>query len=401
MMTSSLSSRQRMLAALRRQEPDHTPCSFMIYGALKGQCRDYAEFIERQVAMGLDAFVQLPVRPPVVVNDYYNLHGLPVSYEPRVTIREWIEHPAGEAWPIMVKEYHTPAGILRAEVCQTEDWRWGNHVPFLDDYIVPRSRKFLVTQPEDLAALRYLLVPPTPEEIAAFRAESQPALVQARRHDLLVAGGWGVGADLIGWVFGLENMMYASYDQPGFLHDFLELIADWNRRRMEVVLDIGIDLYIKRAWYENCDFWTPRTWREFIYPHLKDDVALAHERGVLFGYIITSNCMPLLDMFAEIGIDVLIGVDPQEWDLAETKWKLGGKACLWGGVNGHLTVEQGQPEDVREAVRRAMAELAPGGGFILSPVDNVREDTPRSRRNVAALIDEWRRLTGQKRGPIA
>jgi len=44
---------------------------------------------------------------------------------------------------------------------------------------------------------------------------------------------------------------------------------------------------------------------------------------------------------------------------------------------------------VRSEVRRALETLAPGGRFILSPVDNVREDSPLIRRNVAALIDEW------------
>lgn len=58
-------------------------------------------------------------------------------------------------------------------------------------------------------------------------------------------------------------------------------------------------------------------------------------------------------------------------------------------------VEQGSPEEVRAEVREAMEVLAPDGGFILSPVDNVREDTRRSRENVLALIDEWQRLTGQ------
>lgn len=394
-MPKEMTSRQRMLAALDRQEPDHTPCSFMLFNALKSTCRDYAEFVERQVAMGLDACVELPPRPPVVVNDYYNLHGLPVSYDPRVTIREWVERVPGEEWPIMVKEYHTPAGTLRAEVRQTPDWRWGDHVPFLDDYIVPRSRKFLITGPEDLEALRYLLVPLTEAEIAAFRAEAEAAIAQARRHNLLLTGGWGVGADLVGWVYGLENMVYASFDQPEFLQQMLEIIAAWNRQRMQVLLDAGIDLYIKRTWYENLDFWSPTTWRRFIYPILKADVELAHEHGVRFGCLITSKCMPLLGYFAELGVDVLIGVDPGEWDLGEAKRRLNGRVCLWGGVSGHLTVEQGSPEEVRAEVRRAMQVLAPGGGFILSPVDNVREDTPRSRENVQALIDEWRRLTGQ------
>lgn len=391
----TMSSRLRMLAALDRREPDHTPCSFMLYNGLKATCHSYSEFIERQVAMGLDAVVELPPRPPVVTNDHYNLHGLPVSYDRRVRIAEWTEHPPDEELPILVREYRTPAGTLRAEVRRTPDWRWGNHVPFLDDYIVPRSRRFLVTQPSDLAALRYLLVPPKKEEIEAFHAEAQPALRLAERHGLLVSGGWGVGADLVGWIHGLINMVYTSHDQPEFLQEMLDIIATWNRQRMEVVLAAGVDLYIKRAWYENLDFWSPASWRRYLYPILKADVELAHERGARFGYIITSNCMPLLDMFAELEIDALIGVDPLQYDLAATKASLAGKVCLWGGINGHLVVEHGSAEGVRTAVREALHVLAPGGGFILSPVDNVREATPQALENALTLISEWRRLTGQ------
>ena len=385
-----------MLAALDRQEPDHVPCSFMMYKALHTASADYLEFVARQIEMGLDAYVQLPPRPPVTVNDHYNLHGLPVTYDPRVEIAEWIERPADEPWPILAKEYRTPAGTLRAEVRRTDDWPWGDHVPFLDDYIVPRSRKFLITEERDLACLRYLLVAPTDEEVANFRVQSQPALDLARRLGLMVSGGWGVGADLVGWVYGLENMVYASYDQPGFLHALLDIIATWNRLRMEVLLDARIDLYIKRAWYGNCDFWTPATFREFLFPILKADAELAHSKGTRLGYIITSNCMPLLEIIAETGVDVLIGVDPQAWDLAETRRRLEGQVCLWGGVNGHLTVERGSPSEVRAEVRRAMQVLGRGGGFVLSPVDNVRESTPRTEANVRALIDEWRRLTGQQ-----
>jgi hypothetical protein len=63
MTASGLSSRQRMLRALDCQETDRTPCSFMLYKALQTASRDYADFIERQVEMGLDAYVQLPPRP--------------------------------------------------------------------------------------------------------------------------------------------------------------------------------------------------------------------------------------------------------------------------------------------------------------------------------------------------
>ncbi len=388
-----MSSRQRLLAALSCQQPDSIPCSFMMFNGLKAECRTYLDFIQRQLDLELDAYVQIPPRPPVVVNDHYNLHGLPVSYDPCVEVVEWKETPADQPYPLLIKEYHTPAGTLRAEVRQDDEWRWGDHVPFLDDYLVGRSNKFIVDGPADLEGLRYLLVPPTPAEIAAFRAESAPVVEFARQRDLLVAGGWGVGADLIGWVYGLQRLPYAIFDDPDFIAALLELIAAWNRARMEVILQAGVDLFIKRAWYENCDNFTPRHYRKFIRPILEDEAALAHRYGAKFGYMMTSNCMPLLEDIREAGVDAILGVDPAQWNLEAAKQKLGGRVCLWGGVNGHLTVELGSPAQVRAQVRRAAEILSPGGGFILSPVDNVREFTPTARANVAALIDEWQQLS--------
>jgi len=383
----AMSSRERLISALTYQNPDHTPCAFMLYGGLHKSSRDYLDFIDRQIAMGLDTFVELPPRDPVTVNDHYNLHGLPVSFHPEVRVREFML-PGGSE-PLLVKEYSTPAGTLTCEVRQTEDWRWGNHVPFLDDYIIPRATKFPVSGEQDLAALQYLLQPPTDAEIEFAKQECQPVLAKARQEDLLVAGGWGVGADMVGWVYGLTPMIMDVYDRPDFLKALLDMIAVWNRTRMTVLLEMGLDLYIKRAWYENCDFFSPKKWREFIFPILKADADLAHQAGAKLGYIITARAMPLLEMIAEAGVDVLIGVDPHTFDLAKTKATLVGKVCLWGGVNGHLAVEQGTTQQVREEVQQAMEILAPGGGFILSPVDNVREDTPRSRENVSAMIKAW------------
>jgi hypothetical protein len=387
-----MTSRQRMLGAINHLEVDHIPCSFMLFNGLKSTCADYLEFVQKQIELGLDAYVQVPPRPPIVINDSYNLHGLPVNYHPSVLVEEWKEYIDEERYPVLFKEYHTPAGTLRAEVFQDDEWRWGDHVPFLDDYLETRSKKYLINGPDDLAALRYLLTLPTETDVDEFVEQSQPILDYAHEQELLVAGGWGVGADLIGWIYGLQNMIFASFDDVDFLHELLDIIANWNRARMEVVLSADIDLYIKRAWYENCDFWSPKTYEKYLSPILEADVELAHDHGAKFGYLITSNCMPLLDYFAEAGVDVLIGVDPHHWDLGATKQKLGGKVCLWGGVNGNITVEYGTPEQVRMEVGKAMGLLSSQGGFILSPVDNVRDYSPRSQENVQALIEEWEQL---------
>jgi hypothetical protein len=390
-----MSSRQRMLAALDRQTIDHIPCSFMLFGGLLTVSTDYLAFVQSQLDMGLDAYVQIPPRQPHLTSDTYNLHGLPVRFDPHVEIEERLENRPDQRYPVLVKRYHTPAGTLKTEVLQTDDWPYGDHVPFLDDYLSSRSLKFLIDRDGDLEALAYLLQPPDQNEIADFEAASRPAIELARSKDLLLVSGWGVGADMLGWIFGLQNMLYAIFDFPDFIQKMLDLIAEWNHRRMQVMLSAGVDLFIKRAWYENCDFWTPSKFRQFLAPILKREVEQAHRSGARFGYLITSNCMPLLETIAECGVDVVIGADPRTWDLEQARRTLDNRMCVWGGVNGHLAVEQGSPAAVRTQTRRAMEIFAEGGHLILSPVDNVRELTDRSRENVLAMINEWQRLINQ------
>jgi hypothetical protein len=296
----------------------------------------------------------------------------------------------------MVKEYHTPGGVLRTEVRQTDDWRWGDHVPLFDDYLVPRTKKHLVTRPEDLSALQYLFAPLTSAEVADFRAQSAPVLAQGRRHGLLVTGGWGAAADIVAWLTGFVNMMILAVDQPHFMADLLEMIAVWNRARMEILLGAGIDLYVKRIFYESTDFWSPRLYRQFLKPILQADAALVHGAGAKLGGMMTTGTLPLVDDLAEAGLDVIIGIDPLVTDLAEMKARTRCRMALWGGVNGYATVEAGSEEQVRREVRQAMDTLAHDGGFILSPVENVRDDNPRTWRNVRALVAEWKGLTDQR-----
>ena len=66
-----------------------------------------------------------------------------------------------------------------------------------------------------------------------------------------------------------------------------------------------------------------------------------------------------------LGVDVLIGVDPKEYDLRRCAELSAGKLCLWGGVNGHLTVERGDPDQVAREVAGSLEILGNQPGFIL------------------------------------
>jgi uroporphyrinogen-III decarboxylase len=203
-----------------------------------------------------------------------------------------------------------------------------------------------------------------------------------------LAGGWGVGMDMANWLCGMQNLMM---EQPASVEELLEVVHARNMQRMEVALSAPVDLYIRRAWYEGYHSVTPRFYREVILPRLKVEVDLAHERGAKFEYICSSGIKPMLDDYPEAGMDVLIGIDPIQGaytDMPLLRQKRGSQVCLWGGVSGAVTMEMGTEEEVRAAVRHAIQTLG-RVGFILSPVDNIIVDAPRTWQNVDVFIDEW------------
>lgn len=387
-----LTSRERLLKAISQQEPDHIPCSFMSFTILRKRCNeDWYEVAIKEQEMGLDPFLFIPSAPRPQRKDHPDLRGLPVRFHPQVSVKQWRENNP-DGYDFLHKEYKTPVGLLSTHIRVTEDWPHGDHLPFVDDYQIPRTTKPLITQPGDLEALKFLLQTPQEADVSNFKQESEKAAAFAKERGILLAGGWGVGMDMANWLCGMEPLMVLSMEEPDFVIDLLEMIHSWNKQRMRVVLNSPIDLYIRRAWYEGCDFITPRFYRKAILPRLKAEVELAHEYGKKFGYICSSGTKPMLDLHLEAGIDVLIGVDPIQGthtDMPLMKQKFADKICLWGGVSGAVTVERGSEIEVREAVQHAVKVLGPKG-FVLSPVDNLTVDEPLTWKNIQVFTDEWK-----------
>jgi hypothetical protein len=140
--------------------------------------------------------------------------------------------------------------------------------------------------------LRYMLTPPTQADIENYRKDVERAKAFSDQHGVLLVGGWGIGMDMANWLVGMQPLMLLTMDDPQFVIDLLELIHQWNKSRMEVVLSGPVDLYIRRAWYEGCDFVVPNFFRKAIMPRLKAEVDLAHEYGAKFGYICSSGTKP-------------------------------------------------------------------------------------------------------------
>ncbi|HSV30502.1 MAG TPA: hypothetical protein VLH40_00565 [Atribacteraceae bacterium] len=392
-----MTSRERVLTALRGGQPDYIPCCFMLFFNLWRTARTRREYVEKQLTLGMDAYVPAGL--------------LKHSLHPQAQVHDWQERRGNET--IFSRRIDTPAGPLCSRVVQRNGWPTCEHLPLFDDWLIPRTEEFLVKPEQDLEKARYLFGPFRNEHIEALRCQAQESNEIAREHQLCQIGGWqalaepgttvdyGVmGADALAWLSGYVPIMELSLTRPAIIGEYLSIIHDWNLKQIELYLEMtAADCIWRRGWYETCEFWTPKSYAALIAPLLHREVELVHQAGKLFGYIITSAFTPILDTILDCGVDVLIGLDPVEGkgtELATVKHRFREKGrALWGGVSGALTVELGTEKETEEAVLYACTVLGKGGGFILSPVDNIREDTENAWKNTKVLINTWKQCRSQ------
>jgi hypothetical protein len=384
----TLSPRGRLLRTIAFEPTDYVPLSVLLWSSLWERCASAEDCVRRQLDLGMDPVVHLPSVP----------WGRNAAVESRIRTEV-----AGAA-RLIHKEYHTPAGELTAVAEMTADWPHGEDVPLLSDFNIPRSRKFLVTGPEDLEPLSELLAAPGAGEEAQFQRACRDARRIADRYALATTSPIVRLVDTVCWLCGPERMATWGLDDPGSFREFVDIVARWQDTASVICLKAGPDIRVRAEWYAS-PFLSPALFMRFFGPHISRDVERAHAAGAKYCYVATASVMPFIACLKELDIDVLYGVDPVEgnWDLAAARGECGADVALWGGVNGYLQVVFGSPERTAEAVETAIEVLAPGGGFILCPVDDIglagtHQDTDevwqQTWRNVAHMVDAWKRLRG-------
>lgn len=408
-----MDSRERLLAAIRLQKPDHVPLYCWCFGvqpppSLRWQ-RNGQE-VAHWFTGRLEHIHTLPAPWTVDddlervlrwrqlgVDDVIDI-SVPWGIDPAVRIRDWQEPPtATEPYRRLCRAYDTPAGILRHVVRQT-----GEQVPpgwvlqpetvrLIEDYNIPRGVKHAVAGPEDLPKLRYLLSDPSPEQLAAYRERLARVKRFAAEQGVLVQAWSAFGMDAIIWLMGVEAAVMAAMTEPEFFQELVDIVASWDRRRTEIALDLGgVDMVVQRGWYSSTDFWSPTMFRRYVHPHLKELAGLAHQAGVHLGYVMTTGIMAMAEHLIDAGVDLLYYVDPvtDKNDLEAVRARFAGKVALAGGVSSGVTLAGRVEADIRREVEAALRVFAPGGGFILAPVDALFPDTPWS--TVETMIAAWR-----------
>lgn len=392
---SAMSSRERVLAALRRHPVDHLPLT------VETLCHGFIRFVTER----------LP--DPYERASYYAELGLdsgisydtPICYpegNSDVTIREWTEPAGVKPYPLLCKEYRTPAGSLRQVVARTEDYendyftKGTDSLSLFSDYHVPanRSLRYLVETEADLEPLACLLRPLSGAALTEYRHTIRRAKQFCDQHQLtLSAYQFGVGDPII-WMSGVERTLQMAMEEKACFRRYTELVAAWQRQLLELALEAGVQHVVRRGLYESTDFWSPQLFEEFLFEPLRQETTLIHQAGATVGYVMLSGCVPLLDMIKKAGVDMLSNLDPLAAgiDIRAIRAAIGDAVTVCGGVNNYHVLEKGTEADVRRAVRDALEAFTPTTGCILAPSDCVflYDSEVQAERNFHTMIDTWR-----------
>lgn len=189
---------------------------------------------------------------------------------------------------------------------------------------------------------------------------------------------------------GLESFYIDLVENPEFVHELLDAIADYNIAQVKKALEYDIDaVYFGDDWGQQHGLLMGYDlWKEFIFPRLKKMYGVVRAAGKKVFIHSCGDVDELFDDLVSIGLGVFNPFQPEVMDIAPLMARYRGKLAFWGGISTQRTMPYGSPDDVRAEVRK-MIQLGSEGGYILSPAHAVEGDVPLE--NLLALIEETQR----------
>jgi uroporphyrinogen decarboxylase len=357
-----MTSRERVLLSLQHREPDRVPVclAYEEPRALAESCgQPYDAALMRQDIYSVDWDFNDP--DPAIRARY--LRGIP----PEATVDSW-----------GVARWYSPTGEsydVRGPLEGMTDTSELDGFPFPD---IPGE-----TVPAALAA-------------HVERLHRDGFAVQGALSQTIFELAWNL--------YGMENLMIAFHDNPGFAHRLFDEITVRKERMARCYAQAGVDILRlgDDVGSQHGMMIGPAEWRTFLKPRLASVIAAAREvrPDLPVFYHSDGDVREIIDELIEVGVTILNPIQPECMDPFEIKARYGDRLTLWGTVGTQTTLPRGTPAEVRNVVREYMRRLAPGGGYVIGPSHSVNRDVPWE--NIVAFYEavrdygEYGRLGGRK-----
>ncbi len=343
MSTETLSPRERVLAATKREMPDRVPhFEWEINSPVLRQLTKSGTLEELVEILDLDAVLA------------------PATYK-RTMIAEnmWLDE-------------------------------WGiTQVKGLMDHTIPLDERAPIQSMKDLERW----YPPDP--FAAGRLEKLEHYIRQykgkRAIFIYVRDVWSLPCDLMGYM----QLMVACKSMPEIVLGIIRKGVDHNLKIIEQAAKLGAEMVFTGDDIADnrSTLVSPKMWEELFAPSFALLSQAFHSFGLLHWKHSDGNIMPVLDSLIAAGIDGIDPIDPLEgMSLQVVKEKYGDRVAIKGNVDCTQLLVHGSAEQVIESVKSCIRTAGPGGGYICSSSNSIHDGVdPHLYKVMVEAIHEYGR----------
>ena len=211
-------------------------------------------------------------------------------------------------------------------------------------------------------------------------------------------GEWGAYSVAIGipqdwWFFqrdGGYNVMFYDYvDDPAFIDEIFEFYGRYALARVEAACLAGADEIMLGGSASSLSVSSPRNFRKYDLPFIQKAAHICKRYGVFSHLHVCGRSRKVVEMVCEeTDVDVMEPLEEPpggDVDIAEIKKRYGHKICMKGNINTFEFMLRATPQQVEEKAKRLIDDCAADGGFILSTGDQCGRDTPDA--NLFKLVE--------------
>ena len=404
-----MTPRQRVLAAIRRQEPDRVPID---QGSMRSTGIMAIAYNRLKTHLGVTGpptllydLVQQLAQPDDWYLQRYHVDAVDLgrAFTPPGGWQPWTL-PDGSAAlaPAWFRPEHEGGGLLVRDPAGVLIGRMPPGALYIDQCFWPLDGAdgldHFEPLPDKMSQVTWAALP-TPPFDASLTDERIAEIARVARH-LFETTDYAIslsaGCNLFEWsqfLFGMENLYLYLGSEKRKLAAFLDRLTELHLEKLSrllpplrgwvQILVVGDDLgmqsgpQISRAMYR--EFFLPRHKRIYEYAReLSGAHIFLHSCGGLY---------QLIPDLIEAGVEILnpVQTSARNMEPERLKREFGRELTFWGGgCDTQRVLIHGTPREVREDVRRRLEVFMPGGGFVWAQVHNILADVPPE--NIHAML---------------
>ena len=229
-----------------------------------------------------------------------------------------------------------------------------------------------------------------PDPSQCFRGQSFESFVEVNPDKFRVCG---IGFTLFerAWSLrGIEELLVDMYLNPDFVYNLFEGITEYNLQLIDRVLEDDIDCV------RFGDDWEQQTglifgyelWARFLKPFYEIMFEKVKSKGK---YVMLHSCGKVQELFPDLidmGLDIFNTFQPEIMDPHEMKKEFGSHLTFYGGISTQQVLPFANIEEVKIIVRDMIDQVGDRGGYIVGPTHAMPADIPVE--NIIAFFEAVR-----------